>query len=263
MSFDLLHALEIAKKAVAAAAEVALPYWEQGVIVETKADLSPVTAADRESEAVILRILSDAYPNFSVLAEESGARDGDPTRRWIVDPIDGTRGFTRGGKFWGALVGLEIDGDIVAGAMGVPALGDFYWAAKGHGAYKNGHRLQVSMIDRWDLATVSLGEMGPLLSPPHGHTITELIRTAASARCYGDVMGAALVLNGLADVWLEAGVKPWDLAPSRILLEEAGGRFTTFRGDTHLNHGTAIGSNGRLHTHALERLAGAGSVISH
>lgn len=263
MSLDLTRALEVAVEAALAAGRAELSYFKPDIAVETKADRSPVTQADKEGEAIIARTLAAAFPDHGFLGEETGAQDRGARYTWIVDPIDGTRGFTRGGKFWGALVGLEIDGEIVAGAMGVPALGDFYWAAKGHGAYKNGHRLQVSMIDRWDLATVSLGEMGPLLSPPHGHTVTELIRTAASARCYGDVMGAALVLNGLADVWLEAGVKPWDLAPSRILLEEAGGRFTTFRGDTHLNHGTAIGSNGRLHAHALDRLAAAGSVISH
>jgi histidinol-phosphatase len=255
MAFDLEHALKTARHAVETAAKVALPHWERGVAIETKEDKSPVTAADRESEEAILKILLGAYPDFSVLAEESGARAGDPKKRWIVDPIDGTRGFTRGGKFWGALVGLEIDGEIVVGAMGVPALGDIYWAAKGQGCFRNGQRLKVSSVERWDLATVSLGEMGPLLSDPHGATVTQLIRSAASARCYGDVMGAALVINGIADVWLEAGVKPWDLAPSRILLEEAGGRFTTFKGDTDLTRGSAIGSNGRLHGHALEKLA--------
>lgn len=252
---DLKRALDVAKEAIAAAGAAAMPHYERGVEVETKADDSPVTAADRESEAAIISVITGAFPTHSVLGEESGAREGDPNVRWIVDPIDGTRGFTRGGKFWGALVGLEVDGDVVVGAMGLPALGDTYWAAKGMGAFKNGERRTVSKIDRWDQCTVSLGELGPLLGPPHGDVVRDLIRSAASARCYGDLEGAALVLDGIADCWLESGVKPWDLAPVRILIEEAGGRYTSFAGDTSLERGSAIASNGRLHEHALSRLS--------
>jgi histidinol-phosphatase len=191
-----------------------------------------------------------------VLAEESGARQGSVEGvRWIVDPIDGTRGFTRGGTFWGALVALEVDGEVVVGAMGLPALGDTYWAARGMGAYKNGGRRRVSDVDRLEDATLSLGEMGPLLSPPHGSAVTNLVRSAASARCYGDLKGVALVLDGMADAWLEHGVKPWDLAPTKILLEEAGGRFTTFDGGSSIEPGNAVGSNAKLHADILEKLA--------
>lgn len=255
-AMDLERVLQVARTAVEAAGRVSLPHWRRGVEVETKEDRSPVTVADRESEAAILRVIDQHFPDHAILAEESGARAGRAGHRWIVDPIDGTRGFTRGGKFWGSLVAFELDGEVVAGAMGLPALGDVYWAARGQGCFRNGERLRVSSLTEWRDCTVSLGELGPLFSPPHGERVIELVRSAALGRCYGDVMGVAMVLTGLADVWLEAGVKPWDLAPSKILLEEAGGRFTNFSGTGSLEPGSAIGGNPALHAHALKILGG-------
>lgn len=252
---ELEKALDVAKQAVEAAAAAALPHWERGVTVETKADRSPVTVADREAEDRILEVITAAFPEHAILGEETGAHAGQNSPyRWTVDPIDGTRGFTRGGKFWGALVALEKDGEVLVGAMAMPALGDVYWAAQGLGCYLNGSRRTVSDVSNWGDATVSLGEMGPLFSDEHGPKVVELVRTAASARGYGDLMGCAMVLNGLADCWLEAGVQPWDLGPTPILLEEAGGTFTTFQGDKGIFGGTAIGSNGKLHAHAAAAL---------
>lgn len=255
MSLDLERALDVARRAVEAAAAAALPHYERGVEVETKADQSPVTVADRECEDRILEVITSTFPEHAILGEETGAHTGTAPYRWTVDPIDGTRGFTRGGKFWGPLVALEHQGEVLVGAMAMPALGTVYWAAKGMGAYKDGARLKVSEVDAWSKATVSLGEMGPLFGPPHGEAVIDLVRTAASGRGYGDLMGVAMVLEGLADVWLEAGVKPWDLGPAPILLQEAGGQFTTFGGAYSIHEGNAVGSNGRLHAHALARLS--------
>ena len=254
MSVELSRAMDVARQAAEAAAKVALPYWENGVTVETKADQSPVTVADRESEVAIVEVLQAAFPEHGILGEESGTHAGDGQHRWTVDPIDGTRGFTRGGKFWGPLIALEVDGEIVAGAMGMPALGDVYWAAKDLGCFRNGTKLSMSDVREWSQATVSLGEMGPLFAAPHGDVVIDLVRTAASGRGYGDLMGVGMILNGLADVWLEAGVQPWDLGPMPILISEAGGRYTSFKGDSSIRDGHAIGSNGHLHDHALERL---------
>lgn len=257
MSVDLEAAVEVAQRAVQAAAAAAMPHYERGVTVETKADESPVTVADRECERVILQIITAAYPEHSILAEEGGSRVGTAPYRWTVDPIDGTRGFTRGGKFWGPLVSLVKGDEVLVGAMGMPALGDVYWAAKGLGSWKNGQRLRVSEVDQWSQCTVSLGEMGPLFAPPHGETVVQMVRSAASGRGYGDLMGVGMLLTGLADVWLEAGVKPWDLGPMPILLSEAGGMYTSFDGDQSIDKGHAIGSNGRLHAEALARIQAA------
>jgi histidinol-phosphatase len=256
---DLDRVLDVARRCVRAAAEASLPHFESGIRVERKADRSPVTAADRASEAAILRIIQEAFPTHAILAEESGAHSGDEANRWIVDPLDGTRGFSRGGVFWGPLVAFEQEGEVVVGAMAMPALGQHYWAAKGRGAFKNGAPLRVSNVSELAEATISVGELGHLLSPPFAPSVLELIRSAASTRGLGDPAGCAMLLEGRADVWLEAGVKTWDIAAHKILIEEAGGRFTSLDGLSTIELGHCVGSNGKLHDDVLAVLAAASS----
>lgn len=254
---DLLdRALDVARRAAEAASKASLVYFRTGVEVVTKLDRSPVTKADKDSEAAILAIIKEAFPEHSILAEESGEMAGDPKYRWIVDPLDGTRGFTRGGTFWGPLIGFEVEGQVVAGALGMPALGEIYWAAKGRGCFRNGERMRVSQIADLADATISIGEMQHLFQPQYSDAMLKLIRSAASTRGYGDPAGPAMVLSGRADVWIEAGVKTWDLSPMKILMEEAGGKFTAFDGSGSIETGTAIGSNGLLHDRVLEALRG-------
>lgn len=230
-------------------------HWRTALAVEWKSDRTPVTAADRESEAAILAVIRDAFPAHSVLAEESGIAVGDPRWRWIVDPLDGTRGFARGGTFWGPLVALQHGREIMAGAVALPALGEAYWAGRGLGAWGHGGRVALSAIDRWPEATLSIGELKAILGGPWGGGARELIASAASARCYGDVAGAVQLLAGRAEAWIEAGVKPWDIAPFAVLVEEAGGSFSGFDGGDALETGCAVATNGRLHGHVLGALA--------
>ena len=257
LDLDLNLALDTARRAAEAAGRAALAHFRTGVAVERKPDRSPVTAADREAEAAILDVVRAAYPGASILAEESGAHAGDPSLRWIVDPLDGTRGFSRGGRFWGPLVALEHAGEIVAGAAALPADGELYFAARGRGCHRgDGAPVRLSGIDDWAEATLSVGELPRLVETPQGDGVLALVRAAASTRCYGDVAGALMVLGGRAEVWLEAGVKIWDLGPLPILFEEAGGAFTDLGGARTIAGGTALGSNGRLHDFALETLQG-------
>jgi histidinol-phosphatase len=257
---DLQEAMDVARRAAEAASAAALSHFRRGVRVEVKPDRTPVTAADREAEAAALAVIRAAFPGHAVLGEETGAHAGDSGDRWIVDPIDGTRGFTRGGTFWGPLVALEHGGEVVAGAMALPALGETYWAARGLGSWlRSGgaapSRLAVSGISDWSEATLSLGELRFLLEPPLEPAIAELARTAASTRCHGDLAGCALVLTGRAEAWIEAGVKVWDLAPLQILVEEAGGRFSDLAGRRSIASGSCLASNGRVHGHLLAALA--------
>src|SRR3954462_8822307 len=168
---DLSKARLDARRAVEAAAAASLAWFERGVSVELKSDQTPVTQADRESEAAVLAVVREAFPDHAFVGEESGAHAGTAGTRWIVDPLDGTKGFTRGGRFWGAVVALEHGGDIVAGAMALPALAETYWAAKGLGAWMRiadgaPVRLQVSSVGEWGRATLSFGEPKVLLKPP-------------------------------------------------------------------------------------------------
>jgi len=248
---DLERALDVAREAVAAAGAAALAHLRRGVIVETKPDLTPVTAADRAAEDEIVGVIREAFPDHAILGEEGGAR-GTGTARWIVDPIDGTRGFARGGTMWGPMVSLEVAGEIVVGAFALPAQGCSYWAARGHGAWRDGTRLAVSGIAALADATLSLGELRRLASHPG---IQSLIGRAASIRSYGDLAGCAMVLDGRAEVWIEGGVQIWDLAAPSILITEAGGRFTDWRGTPSFATGYAIASNSIVHDLVLSALA--------
>src|SRR5512142_3459224 len=151
MRLDLDLALVTARRAVEAASRASLRHFRRGVRVELKPDRSPVTIADRESEAAVLDVIRAAFPDHAVLGEETGAHAGTAGTRWIVDPLDGTRGFARGENFWGPLVGLEHEGEVVAGAMALPTAGEVYFAARGRGAWLTAaggapERLRVSGV---------------------------------------------------------------------------------------------------------------------
>jgi len=264
MPLDLDLALATARRAVEAASSASLAYFRRGVRVEVKPDRTPVTAADRDAEAAIVAVIRAAHPGHAILGEESGAHGGEAANRWIVDPIDGTRGFTRGGSFWGPLVALEHEGDVVVGAMAMPALGETLWAARGRGAWlaREGAdpvRLEISRISDWAEASLSFGEFRGVFSPELERAVLVLARTAAQARCYGDLAGAAMVLTGRAEAWIEDGVKIWDIAPLKVLAEEAGGRFTDLAGRSTVSSGNCLLSNGLVHEHVLRVLSAPAS----
>lgn len=257
---DLDLAMQTARHAAEAGGAAAMRHFRTGVRVELKPDRSPVTAADREAEAAIVEVIRARFPGHAILGEESGAHAGEEAR-WIVDPVDGTRGFTRGGSFWGPLVAFEVGGQVLAGAMGMPALGEVYWAGRGLGAWRAvglgvPERLRVSGIAAWEEATLSLGELKFLLEPPLREQVNRLTVTAAQARGYGDLAGCAMVLTGRAEAFVEAGVQIWDIAPLKILVEEAGGRFTDLAGVATHTSGGCVASNGLVHEHVLRALKG-------
>ena len=261
-TLDLDLALTTARRAVEAASRAALSHFRRGVRVDLKPDRSPVTVADRESEAAILQEIRRSFPGHAVLGEETGLHTGAAATRWIVDPLDGTRGFTRGEALWGPLVALEHEGEVVAGAMALPVAGEVYFAARGRGAWLAAGgaaptALRVSGVASWEDATLQLGEPRVLLAPPFAEPIARLAATCPRTRCYGDLAGFAMVLTGRAEAWIEAGVQVWDLAPMKILLEEAGGRFTDLGGTATVASGHALATNGLLHDHVLGALAPA------
>ena len=253
-ALDLPRALDVARRAAQAGGAAAMRHFRTDLRIEKKPDRSPVTAADREADAAIVGVIRGAFPDHAILAEESGEHVGTDESRWIVDPLDGTRGFTRGGTHWGPLVALEHEGEIVAGAMMLPASGETFWAARGMGAWKDGVRLRVSAVAEWEEATMQLGETRTLVGPPDGEGVVRLARTAASTRSFGDLAGAAALLEGRADAWLESGVQVWDVAPLQILVEEAGGRFTDFAGNRTIEGVKFVATNGLLHAHVLAAL---------
>ena len=243
--------LQVAVEAARAAGDVALKYFRRGVEVTLKADRSPVTQADREAEQVIVELLGRAFPTHGFLGEELGAR-GSKDVRWIVDPIDGTRNFVRGIPNWAVLIALEERGEITAGVILNPVSGELWTARKGQGAFLGGERLRVSEVSSLEKATLVHASLGPVRRGGHWDGFLRLVDATDRQRGFGDFMCYTVLAEGKAEISVEApDLKPWDLAPVKLLVEEAGGRFTDFAGAPSIYSGTALASNGRLHDAAL------------
>jgi histidinol-phosphatase len=242
--------LEAATEAARAAGEIALKYYRSGFDVTIKPDLTPVTQADREAEQVIVEILGRAFPDHGFLGEEFGER-GPRDRRFIIDPIDGTKNFVRHIPIWATLIALEEAGEITVGVVHNPVTGDLYTARRGGGAFLNGQRIHVSSVA--DLGGAQLIHAGLDLLRHAGwwDRFVRLVDATDRQRGFGDYLGYGLVAEGKAELYVEVDLKPWDLAPCMLLVEEAGGRFTDFDGRRSIYTGTALSTNGRLHDEAL------------
>jgi histidinol-phosphatase len=208
--------------------------------VETKPDRTPVTDADRAVEQAIRERLEVERPADAVLGEEQGAT-GSARRRWIVDPIDGTKNFSRGLPIWATLIALGDDGEILAGVVSAPALGRRWWAARGEGAYANGERIHVSKVSSLNDASVSEYYGAELSGAWH-------------RRILGDFWQHVLVAEGAVDAAVDTAVNLWDVAALLPIVEEAGGRITTFGGDRDPAGGSAVSTNGALHDEVLAAL---------
>jgi histidinol-phosphatase len=225
------------------------------LLVETKPDLTPVTEADRAVEEAIAARLARERPGDAVLGEEHGTR-GEGRRRWIVDPIDGTRNFVRRVPIWATLIALEEGGEITAGVIHVPATGEMYTARRGGGAFLNGERLEVSTCEAMNEAFLVHGGLGLMRHGGRWDGFMRLVDATERQRGFGDYMGYTVVAGGRAELYVEVDLKPWDLAPCKILVEEAGGVFTDLDGRATIYSGHALASNGRLHRAALALLRG-------
>ena len=257
MSVD--RELEAALDAARAAGALALRYFTGRFEVSVKADRTLVTQADREAEQAIVARLGAAFPDVGFLGEEFGAQ-GPQERRWIVDPIDGTKNFVRGLPYWATLIALEEAGEVTLGVVHAPATGDLLWARRGQGAFVNGTPLRVSAIDRLAEATLvhsGLTYLRTLRPASYWDGFLRLVDATDRQRGFGDYLGYTIVLRGQAELMLEADLKPWDLAPFMVLFAEAGGRLTDFEGRPTIYTGTVVASNARLHDAALALLNGA------
>jgi len=234
--------LELALRLADVADAVSLRQFRSGLRIETKPDLTPVTEADRAVETELRRVLAAELPEDAVLGEEHGAV-GAGERRWILDPIDGTRNYARGIPVWATLVALEESGSVCLGVVSAPALGRRWWAERGTGAFADGEHIGVSTISQVEDAVLCF----PLESE-----VPEIARRAWHARGLGDFWAHMLVAEGAVDGAIDAvGVNEWDLAAVQVIVEEAGGRFSDFAGEPQIDSGTAITSNGLVHAELL------------
>ena len=247
---ELDRALAAAVEAARAAGEVALKYYRTGFDVTLKADATPVTQADQGAEQAIREVLGRAFPAHGFLGEEFGAV-GDQQHRWIIDPIDGTKNFVRHVPIWATLIGFEDAGEITVGVIHNPVTGDLLAARRGGGAWLNGERVRASTIGGLREATLLHAGLKLLKDAGHWDGFVRLVDATDRQRGFGDYLGYAMVAEGKAEIYVEIDLKPWDLAPCKIVVEEAGGRFTDFTGTPTIHTGDAFATNGVLHDAAL------------
>lgn len=222
--------LQVALDAAHAAAEVIRHYYRDGVEVSLKPDATPVTRADVESEEVIRRAITAAFPDHGFYGEETGSRGLDAEYLWLVDPIDGTRSFVRGYPFFSTQIALMHNGRMTVGVSSAPAFGEIAWAERGHGAFLDGHCCRVSNIERFEEAAISAGNLRTLAAGPRWANWGEVVKRVARIRGYGDFYHYHLLASGRIDAVVESDVNILDIAALSLIVEEAGGRFTDLDG---------------------------------
>ncbi len=225
--------------------------------VERKPDTTHVTEADHATEELLRAGLAAARPDDAILGEEFGV-EGSGRRRWILDPIDGTANYVRGVPIWATLIALEEDGEMRVGVVSAPALHTRWYAARGEGAFANERLIQVSGVR--DLADAQVCYSDLPSWTEHRTTaqpMIDLLHTVWRSRGVGDFLQHMLVAEGAADIAVEPIVNLWDLAPLLVVVEEAGGRFTSLEGERRADAGSAVSTNGLLHDVVLDALAEA------
>jgi histidinol phosphatase-like enzyme (inositol monophosphatase family) len=243
--------LETAIRAARAAGEIALRYFRTALTVEYKGDSSPVTRADRECEQRIVEVLRSAFPDYGVLGEEFGEREGAGAR-WIVDPIDGTKNFIRGIPYFATLIALEEEGEVTTGVIYAPAVDDLLYAQRGGGAFDSNGPLRVSDIRSVRDGTVVFGGLDAFRQRGLWAGLEALVEGSSRQRGFGDYFGHTFIARGQAEAMVELDLKPYDVAPLKIIVEEAGGRFTDLKGVATIYGDEAVTSNGYLHDEVLE-----------
>jgi histidinol-phosphatase len=252
---DLALALELADVADA----IALARFRAtDLVVETKPDLTPVTEADQAVERALRERLADARPDDAVVGEEYGA-DATPEngRRWIVDPIDGTKNYVRGIPVWATLLALQEGDALTIGVVSAPPLHRRWWAGTGLGAFVDDgladepRPLRVSGVQALDDAQLCISGLDNWEEHGALEQILALSRRCWRTRGFGDFWGYMLVAEGAAEISAEAVVSLWDLAAPQIIVEEAGGKFTDLAGVPTAEGGNALATNGLLHEPAL------------
>ena len=254
--------LELAKKIAAEAGDLTLRYFYQSdLAVERKEDKTPVTVADRGAEEFLRCRIGEAFPDDAILGEEFPEKAGTSGYRWILDPIDGTKSFIHGVPIYSTLIGIEKEGESLIGIIALPALGEILWAEKGGGTwwesprFSQPKRARVSQKERLDESLFLISEMISFDQCGRRDVYTQLERKALLTRNWGDAYGYYLVATGRAELIVDPIMCLWDNAPLLVIMEEAGGIFTDWKGNRTIFNEEGIASNGRFHEQVIELTA--------
>ncbi len=231
----------------------------QDLEIAIKVDQSPVTDVDRTIEDALRSTIARVRPRDAVLAEESG-ETGHGSRRWVIDPIDGTKNFVRGVPVWAVLIALMEGEDVVMGLVAAPGLQRRWWAAKGGGAWTGrslsaAARCSVSSVSSMREAFLSYSSLTGWADRYRLENFLHLTRAVGRTRAFGDFWSYMLVAQGAVDIACEPEVALWDLAAPSIIVTEAGGRFTDLSGVDGPAGGSAVATNRTLHEDVLELLS--------
>ena len=252
---SLLHA---ALEAAGLGGRIALAKWRADILTEWKADGSPVTAADRAAETAIREWVAARFPGDAVLGEEMGEMQGTSGRRWVIDPIDGTKAFVAGVPLWGSLVAVMEGERVLAGAAAFPAVAEALAAAPGEGCWHNGSRAAVSAVRDLARATVLTTDLSGFADAGRRAGWDALARRARVSRTWGDCYGYLLVATGRAEAMLDPAMHLWDSACLQPIIVEAGGVFTDWEGRATASGGSVVATNGALAAVVREELGRSG-----
>jgi len=251
---DAQSLMQAAEEVARKSGDVALGFFRQGIQVDTKGDGTPVTVADQTAEKTARAWIESHFPEDGILGEEFGETRPGAKRRWILDPIDGTKTFIRGVPLWGTLVAVAEGERILAGAAYFPPVGDMLVAAPGQGCWWNGKRSRVSQEASLSKAVVLSTDERFLVHPERGEKWRALARQVAISRTWGDCYGYLLVATGRAEAMIDEVLSPWDAAALQPIIEEAGGVFTDWTGTRTSFGGNAIATNAALAAQVRELL---------
>jgi histidinol phosphatase-like enzyme (inositol monophosphatase family) len=245
--------LQFALDAAWQAGRVTLGYFQTGIKAERKADNTPLTIADQLAEQKIRELITARFPEHGMIGEEYGRTASNSPYTWVIDPIDGTKSFVSGVPIYANLLAL-LDGErALIGVINFPALHEMVYAVRGGGAYWNGRRCHVSSTEKLHDAVLLASDINSF--GPRQPQWERLIQATYIQRTWGDAYGYALIATGRADVMVDPVMAVWDAAPLQVILEEAGGTFTDWRGVPTIHHGEAVATNGKLFE-AVMRIVG-------
>jgi histidinol-phosphatase len=244
---------------------IALRHFRRDLEISTKPDRTLVTQADTAIERMIRARIGEAHSDHGLVGEEYGVHAGGARVRWYIDPIDGTHNFVRGVPLFGMLLAAEEDGELQAGVISAPALGERWYAWRGGGAWairaasgEGARRLRVSTVSAVEDAQLLYGSGRDIRASGRAPGFERLLDAVWRERGFGDFWGYALVAEGAAEGMVEVDLSPWDAAAPAIVVEEAGGRWSDLAGDRRIDTRTFLVTNGVLHEELLRRLQDGG-----
>ena len=244
---NLLEVKDTALSFMKPAKKEVLKWYRGDFSVDLKKDQSPVTIADRNAEEILRKKISKYFPEHGIIGEEFGNPNPDAEWVWTIDPVDGTRSFVRGLPLFASMIALLHKGEPVLGIIELPALGETAWAVKGKGAFANGKPLKVSSHSRLKGAFVAVADHYCFRSEKCTSLFNRLNQEAEIVRTYPDAFGHLMAIRGVVDVMVDPLAKIWDYAPCKILVEEAGGKFANFTGNSaSIEEGTAVVGNSKI-----------------